>query len=312
MEYEKTINQEMEFFDRPVAPDRKIRTSDDFELCYLRHQYLRRVKFNPSPAQMAPYEKIIEHFAKNTFFMYYGLFKHVGMYKEDVINIARVHLVSFLGLYSLEQNETKMYEFALKYLLDEKVGREPSQNEIDQKNKANFTCFLKQRMEDLVRVCRQKVKNVKGQLYEEYAVFSGTNEPPEFPNMILKEPEQHGFKKIDYAGFKAVRKKAKVDGDATIFQYNGVWYVALLLDQRNLDIDDIIGSTSNPYDNYHNMQPDTLLEKKECTDLSASFHDQTRYNKKVTLRNFIAKNQNKRHYEEEIATAKRMLRSLGD
>ena len=38
----------------------------------------------------------------------------------------------------------------------------------------------------------------------------------------------------------------------------------------------------------------------------------SRYNKKVTLRNFVAKNENNRQYEEEVATAKRMLRSLGD
>lgn len=297
---------------RPIAPTRKIRTSDDFELCYLRHQYLRRVKFNPTPEQMAPYEKIIEHFAKNTFFTYYSLFKYVGMYKEDVTNIARVHLVSFLGLYSLEQNENNMYEFALGYLLDKQIQREPNQNEIDQKNKANFTCFLKQRMEDLVRVCRQKVKNVKGQLYEEYAVFSGPLAPPEIPTKILKESEQYGYKKIEYAAFKAVRKKAKVDSDATIFDYNGIWYVALLLEQRNLDIDDLVGSTSNPYDNHHNMSPDTVLEKKQCTELSASFHGQKGFAKKKILRNFVAKNENNRHYQEEIATAKRILRSLGD
>ena len=88
---------------RPEPSEKKIRTSDDFELCYLRHQYFRRVKYNPTEQEMAPYMGIVANLTKNTFFTYFNLFKAVGMYQDDILNIGRVHLVSFLGLYSLEK-----------------------------------------------------------------------------------------------------------------------------------------------------------------------------------------------------------------
>ena len=317
--------------DRPNPPENKVTTSQDFELCYLRHQYLRRVKYNPTEEEMAPYLKIVHHFTKNTYGVYINLFTSVGMYQDDVFNIGRVHLVSFLGLYSLEQNEKKRYELTVRYLLNGKM--EPSQGDLDQKNKANFTYFFKQRMEDLVRVCRQKVRNIKGQPAEEYAVFCGKDKPPRYPRKLLKKYEELGYKKLDFAVFKSIRKKADVNHDATMFQFNDTWYVAFALEQKNLDLEDIVGSDSNPYVNTHNLRPDELYEsvpisdpnwnrfdkdwafsqeEKETTVFHKLFNEKSDCGKRVLLRNFIEKNQYKRYYQKEIVTARKLLRSLGE
>lgn len=295
---------------RPKASEKKISTSENFELAYLRHQYFRRVKYNPTEAEMKPYMKIVEHLTKNTFFTYYNLFKAVGMYHDDVLNIGRVHLVSFLGLYALEQNQSKKQDFEEKFL--KYRYREAIQKDFDQKNKANFTIFFKQRMEDLVRVCRQKVRNIKGQKSEEYLVFCGTEKPPKYPKKLLRNHEELGYKKIDFSVFKSIRKKADVDYDATIFEFDGAWYVALAVEQKNLELEDIVGSGDNPYENFHNMRPDELYEEKESENLNYDFNKKSNSRKKVILRNFIAKNRNDRYYREEIATAKKLLRSLGD
>jgi hypothetical protein len=297
---------------RPAAPDKKIRTSEDFELAYMRHQYFRRVKYNPTQAEMYPYMYIVSNLSKNTFFTYFNLFKAVGMYQDDVLNIGRVHLVSFLGLYALEKNKKKKAEFA--EVFERKWYKEPEQKDFDQKNKANFTFFFKQRMEDLVRVCRQKVRNIKGQSSEEYQVFSSKNEPPKNGDVkiLLRNYEELGYKKVDFAIFKSIRKKAGVNHDATIFKFENTWYVAIALEQKNLELEDIVGSILNPYENEHNMQPDDIYMEKESNDLSKLFNKRSAYRKKVTLRNFIAKYQFKRQYKEEIATAKKLLKSLGD
>lgn len=296
--------------ERPQASAKKIKTSEDFELCYIRHQYFRRVKYNPTEAEMEPYMKIVAHLTKNTFYTYINLFKAVGMYHDDVLNIGRVHLVSFLGLYALERMEEKKKLFVEKFEKNE--YRTPTENDFDQKNKANFTMFFKQRMEDLVRVCRQKVRNIKGLPSEECIVFCGPARPPKYPKRLLREFNELGFKKIEYAVFKSIRKKIQVDHDAMIFQFGGQWYVAIPVEHRSLDAEDIVGSGYNPYENAHNMRPDDLYEEKELDRYSCLFNKKSILRKRVTLRNFIAKNRGKAHYKEEVATAKRLLRNLGE
>jgi hypothetical protein len=289
---------------RPQASDEKIRTSDNFELCYLRHQYFRRVKYNPTEKEMQPYIKIVEHLTKNTFFTYFNLFKAVGMYHDDILSIGRVHLVSFLGLYSLEKNKEKREEYIDRIIKYE--FRTPDEADFNQKNKANFTLFFKQRMEDLVRVCRQKVRNIKGQQSEEYSTFCGKQRPPKYIRSILDSYEEIGYKKISSSVFKSIRKKANVNHDASIFKYDNTWYVSIVLEQKNLNIEDIIGSGSNPYENIHNMQPDDVYVEKMCY----TFDKKSSNEKQNILRDFIAKNEFNGQYKQEIITAKKLLRSL--
>lgn len=120
-------------------PAKKIHSKDEFELCYLRHQYLRKVKINPHEEQMKPYYGIIRYFAKRTFFTYYGLFQLVGFESEDLINIGKIHLVSYLGLYSLETDGSKYDKFIDTFWkLNHTV---PDMTDKLNKNKADFTSF---------------------------------------------------------------------------------------------------------------------------------------------------------------------------
>lgn len=321
---EKTVN-------RPAASDKKISTSDSFELCYLRHQYFRRAKYNPTEEEMQPYMYIVEHLTKNTFFTYYNLLKSVGMYHEDVLNIGRVHLVSFLGLYAMERMYTKKEDWIVSF--NEKNYRKPEAKDYEQKNRANFTLFLKQRMEDLIRVCRQKSRNIKGQTYEEFQIFCSVNKPPKNLHSLLTNYRNLSFKKIDFATFKSIRKKASVDRDATLFQFNGLWYVAISVEQKSLSIDDLECSEYNPSQNTHNLPPDELMENlqiktyndpeqksksffttKEEEDsncFNRIFNQKSIYRRRIILQKFIAKNKNIGQYQEEVDTAKRMLRNLG-
>ena len=293
---------------RPKAPEKKINTHEDFELCLLRHQYFRRAKFNPTEAEMQPYMYIVTNLSRNTFFVYANLFKSVGLHLEDVTNIGRVHLVSFMGLYTMELMKDKKRDYEQKFIIDKK--RDPNEEDFLQKNRANFSLFFKQRMEDLVRVCRQKVRNVKGQPSEEYVVFCGKNKPPKLVHKLLKEHQELKFKKMDFSTFKSIRKKADVNNDATMFTFGDIWYVAIALDQRNLDIEDIICSGYNPYENVHNIQPDVIYEEREAQQFNALFNAKSDHKKRMVLRKFVAKNKLNRHYKEEVATARKLLRSL--
>ncbi len=294
---------------RPAAPENKINTSNDWELCYLRHQYIRRVTYNPTEAELKPYMNIVEHLSKNTYFTYYNLFRTVGIEQEDVINIGRVHLVSFLGLYALDKMPEKKALFVEVFNI--RNFREPTEKDFDNKNKANFTLFFKQRMEDLVRVCRQKSRNIKGKPSEEFLVFVGPEKPPKYLKKILGESEELGFKKIDFSVFKSIRKKASVNADATVFLFDNLWYVAIALEQSPLSLDDLTGSGSNPHDNDHNRSPEDLFLEKEFDTVQNLFHGKSDHKKKLVLKKFVANYRDKCEYKEEVATARKFLKELG-
>ena len=299
------------YVSRPKAPKKKIHSKDEFELCYLRHKYLRRVRYNPTEKDMKPFMAIATHFAKVTFFRYKNLFYTVGLELDDLINIARIHLTSFLGLFSLEKNKLKYKEF-VKIFSDMK-DRKPRDNDVLNKNKANFTLFLKQRMEDVVRVCRQKSRNIKGLPSDEYAYFCGPKPPPKIPRTLIKNYERLGFRKLDVAVFKTIKKRAGLI-HTSLFNFKGIYYIAVPIEKKTLDVEDFSGADMDPHDSIHNMSPETIyfnLEDIEIWEKRKEEFDSKPDNVKANLvRNFIHEHKGDGRYKEEVRTAKRLLKEL--
>lgn len=298
-----------ELVERPQHLDKKIHSKNEFELCYLRHQYLRKVKFNPTEAQMRPYHNIIRVAAKRTYFTYTNIFKLVGFEVEDVINIGKIHLVSYLGLFAVDQVPAKYDKFFDKFY--EKWNDVPDSDDILDKDKADFTMFLKQRMEDVVRVCRQKAKNIKGLQTEEYLVYYGKTVPPMDLNELATGHEKFGYRKLDVSLFKSLKKKIKTQ-TGPVYILNGLFYVTIPVDHRNLSVHDIMGSDMNPYNNIVNMTPEELLSRHE-SDVSfeakkANFMSKSQVYRDRKLRNFIDANKNDPRYTQEVRAARKMLK----
>lgn len=303
----------MQRVERPKASEKKITYKEDFELCYLRHQYVRKAEYNPTEAEMLPYKAIISQQAKNTYFTYQNLFGSVGMECDDLISIARMHLVSYLSLFAVQNSQDKNDEFIFKHAC--KYGQEPGEYDYLNKNKANFTEFLKQRMEDAVRVCRQKVRNIKGFPGDEHYVYVGTKKPPKFFDLLKNDYEKYGYKKLDIAVFKTVRKRAKAFGSSA-FEFNGQWYVALHNESKNLDINDFSGAGMDPYDSIHNMSPDRIyFDRQEdifWEQKRAEFDSYQPKKRARLLKGFVSKNQNKIKFKEEVKLARKMLKEIGE
>lgn len=296
---------------RPKAGERKIHCRNEFELCYLRHKYLRRVTYNPTPEEMKPFMEIATRLAKNTHFVYRNLFYLVGLEQEDIINIAKVHLVSFLGLYAIENLKDKYKEFVKTFIrVQEKA---PEAADIQDKNQAIFTLFLKQRMEDVVRVCRQKARNIKGLPTEECYYYCGPNKPPKVLRELVKNYEKLGFKKLDTAVYKSIKKKAGTVYGST-FRFNGNYYIAVPLDKKRLSIEDLSGANMNPHDNLHNMNPEEVYLASEEENLwekrQEEFQEKPDSVKAGIIKKFIRKYRSKPMYKEEVKTAKRILKGL--
>lgn len=301
-----------ELIQRPQAEKGKIHSKNEFELCYIRHQYFRKTTYNPSEEQMAPYMAIVKNLSRRTFWMYHGLFLAIGFDIDDMISIGQIHLVNFLGLFALERTADKLENFVCSFL--RKTSNEPDAVDILNKNKANFTMFLKQRMEDVVRVCRQKSRNVKGIPVQEHYVFVGSKKPPKFLRELLINHEKYGFKKLHLALFRSIKKKAKTK--ESIFEFEGMWYVAVPLEKRTLNLNDFADADMDPYDNIHNMNPEQLYNSHESDnywkDQKELFDNSSKTRKIRLIRSFIRNNKNSSLFAEEIKTAKKMLKSLSN
>jgi hypothetical protein len=302
----------MEKVIRPQSSTKRISTKE-FELSYIRHQYFRRVKYNPTEEEMSPYKYIVKYTAKNTFYTYRYLFDTVGMGPDDIMNIGMVHLVNFLGLFQIDYHKNRQeYKKFLKIYVN-KNGKKPDKTAILGKNKAILTLFIKQRMEDLVRICTQKAKNIKGTKVEEYIAFYGPNKPPENIFSLLEDHESHGFKKANTVLFKAIKKKMKARLKEP-FQFAASWYIAVPLEHRNLTILDFAGAGLDPYENSHNLTPEQVLTQRQDEIMfdkkKEKFQNYTKERRTKILMDFIEKNMKNPKLEEEVKTAKKFIENM--
>lgn len=298
---------------RPEAQLKRISSKDEFELCYLRHQYIRRTTQNPTEQEMKPYQRIVENLARHTFFKYFNLFHMVGMLLEDVISICKTHLISFLGLFSMDVMPEKKQVF--HNMVMKKDKRQPTDSDFLSKEKANLTMFLKQRMEDLVRVCRQKVRNIRGLLSEEFHTYYGYFAPPANLRHLVEDHEEFGYRKLDIGVFKSIKRKAKVRQNENSFLFDGKWYVAVPVEQAALGITDFVNADMSPYDNQHNMDPEQLLfcklDEIKWEERKQEFNSKTNEDKISILVQFVERYKDQPDYREELRIAKRTLKSLG-
>lgn len=296
---------------RPQAEKRKIHSRNEFELCYLRHQYLRKTTSNPTKDEMAPYLPIVAHLAKNTYYTYKNLFGMIGFDKDDLIAIGQIHMISFLGLFSLESMPDKYSYFKDTFArLNEKS---PNKEDALNKNKANCTLFLKQRMEDVVRVCRQKARNIKGLPTEEYFTFVGKEEPPSYLRDLIERHEKLGYRKLDIAVYKSIKKRVKTDNDH-VFKFNGMYYVAVPVDQKSLSLVDFSGADMDPYDSLHNMDPEQVYfnmeESHKWETLQEKFNSKSKIRRASIVKRFIRNNKDNPVYKEELRAARKLLKEM--
>lgn len=284
---------------------------DQFESCYMRHQYLKRVKKQPTREDMEPYNKIVENFSRNTFYIYRNLFLMVGLDLEDVLNNGQVQLISFLGLFALERNPKKLADFKRSFRSRNSIIC--AKSDVLNKNQANFTCFLKQRLDDMVRVCKQKAKNIKGVIAEEFVVFKGTKRPPKDIEDLLENHEKYGYSSLTTTAFKTIKKRMSNRQEGPIYLDGKVWYVCVPIRKKNLTLTDFTCNNSNPYDNLHNMNPEEVLEKSEGSDWDGKwllFNIATNSERSDIIKDFIVKNQGNPIFKQELKTAKRFLEQM--
>lgn len=296
-----------------IQSKKRISHKEEFELCYIRHKYLRKIRHNPTVEEMAPYNKIVENFAKNTFNVYKNLFLLVGLDQDDIINVAQIQLVSFLGLFAIERNIKKLADFKRSFRSHNSIIC--TKNDLLNKNKSSFTCFLKQRLEDVVRVCRQKAKNIKGVQAEEFLVFQGSKKPPNDLEDLLENHSKYGYRPINIPSFKLIRKKIGRNQEGPVYLQNGTWYVCIPLRKKSLSLTDFSCNNYNPYDNIHYKSPEEIFEIRQESNWESKwiqFNSISDNERIEVIKTFIEKNKDKTIFKKEVKFAHKVLESLND
>ena len=287
---------------------KKIHSKNSFELCYLRHTYLRKTTYNPSKEEYAAYSHVIYNRAGKTYFIYKKLFYAVGFDFIDIVRVGETSLAPFLQMFAIEVDKVKFDKFVDAFC--DKNHVLPTEKDILDKNKAIFTIILKQRMETLVRNCRQKVKNVRGVPMQEYHIFSGSRQIDVKNDELVVNFHKYGYKKVDLAVFRSIKKKAKPENPLH-FNFNNTWYISIPTDYKPLELLDFSNAGLDPRDSIHNMNPEEVMSLSESTKKwrieYKKFKRIPSSDRKDMIKLFIENNEGNKLFEEELNTAKKIL-----
>jgi hypothetical protein len=200
-----------------VNLDKRIDHKSDFELAYLRWRYFIKTD-NPSDEVLNKFIPAAAKCAWESYRQNYVTYKNSGMEIDDVKNIAFVHLVSYLGLYSIEYAPNNKELFLHRTETGQLV-------ETRREDLSNAMAFMKQRLYDLIRVCNQKNKSIFGD-GESVALFKKTkpSAPAGTGPQILKTPAKFGYTRVGSKESKELKKSVNMAMPIGEFSHNGVQY----------------------------------------------------------------------------------------
>lgn len=263
---------------------------------------------NPPADLIHKYKKAAFKAAKESYNQHYDTFKSSGMEIDDVCNIALVHLVSYLGSYSIQHTEEPTKKF-------KEAHPDMSEQDVAKKDLSNLIHFVSQRMKDLVRVCRQKNQHVLGE--KTIAVlFQLVDTEVMCPDMdLLKSPFKYGYRRVSAKDYKALREKMSEPMKAGRFVFGGVTYRFVYMSMQPIWLSEYENSDDmamfNPQPEISSQDsPNAARVRWRKERLLVRYEKADRKNKVRMLHRAISFLGKKGGFEEEIALARKMLNML--
>lgn len=247
--------------DSETVDNMKIDCQDYFELVYIRHRYFRN-STNPKPERLAEFEEMICNISYKFFSKNYQLFNEVGFEIEDIRNIARIHTISFISMGGLIENPDKMKDFTKRHKKKYGKNSEPGKMDIFRKECYDLARFLNQRLQDFVRNCKSKNKNIRGTSNEQiYFIGSAKRNPSDIE--LAKYPEVYGYEKISKKRYKELQQKNNAKDKMKFMHNNNQIVRAVYLTGEHLSVSDIKDIGLDPRDNLYYGNPENNLIKLE-------------------------------------------------
>lgn len=234
-----------------------VKISDAFELIYLRHDYLRKVG-NPAPGRLEEFEDIVTNMSKLFFAKNQAHVKMIGMELEDIQNIFRVFVVSFIGMSGLYENPDKMSNFVKLHKKRFGQESEPTKQDVFVKERYDLSRFLRQRMKNLIDKFKnsKKAKSITGYIREKTCIVANKKAQGVEGLSSLEDYKKHGYSKISKKKYLQEVSLSKVPNKNDFVNKEGKHFLVVYEDNNFLTEDFIIGSDLDPRNNMYLRDPE--------------------------------------------------------
>jgi hypothetical protein len=288
---------------------------DDFELVYLRHRYFKASP-NPEPSRYKALEGIAINVAKTVHRRFKEVFSLVGFELEDVQNIARCHLVSYLGLFSSTSTKKKWDKFMERH--KDKYGQEsePSSTDLLKQDTAKLSVFIRQRIEECAMFCSHKASNIQGIKKKEFCFLSTQELTDEIINKLMRntnltECEGVNIERISLLDYNTLKKNMPNKIIGRSFFLDGFYYTSIIVPSET-PTEEKLKESGWDYSEYENSNPETLLIEREAESdiqrykeefLSSSMKERRRL-----LKSFLKNNRRNPNLKDAISLANSIIK----
>lgn len=298
---------------------------DNFEMVYLRHEYLSKIP-NPDSIDIEKFKDMALATGAIMYRKFSNIFRRVGFDEDDVKSVAKVYLLAFMGLYSFDSNEKTLNRFKEQYRL-KNDGNEPSEEELTRVDRNNLITFLRQKLAHCAVVCERKSRNIIANKDISGAFAYTTDSKPASPEEILKDYKKYSYRKVTKKELKEIKLQAKKDSVKELSDKNGFGIIEVnikapdfgLINEFDTEADFTYTTSTNsrygklygenknvfnnsPEESYMHIESDVALK-----GFRKDFFNLTHKEKCRKLDFFIRKHKGDKKYKEELKLAKKFL-----
>lgn len=286
---------------------KKYNYEDDFEMVYLRHDYIEKCK-SLNPEYVKEFAGIVHTTAKIMYGRLYPNFNKVGFQEEDVVSITNMYMLSYMELYSVRINKELKKRYCNKYKA--RTGKYPTPGKIKNFDRNSLINFLRQRLTHLSTVCARKARNITvGR--DRRGAFAFTEHTVEAPDeVILNDYKKYGYRKVTKAELEEARQRAKENGDLEIFDKDGYKIVEIEMLNQGISQNDyklFIFENKSPY--FQNPETVAIYEEEqdELEHFKQRFYNMPDDQKVKKIERFIRENKGDRSLKKELSFARKVL-----
>ena len=272
-----------------------------FELTSIRWRYFIRSE-NPSEQKIKEYEELVKTLCSSYFKKNKQMFLYAGIELDDLINIARIQVVSYLGCFSINSNPEIRERFTKRFI--ENNGRVPEQADYELVDRKYFNNFLTQRLSDLKNFTPYKIRGMTGSAIKA-KYFKGPSSIMPTDTQLLSNPKAVGYEKAFKKEVMALIKSLKLPQAVESFVVENTRYKKVEVSQGLYSDDAQDKYVLTFFQNTDFLKsPLEMLEKKR----EVEYFDNLDKKKERKLKNFIAKNKNVRKMKEHVLLARDILK----